>query len=153
MVEKDPSTGLYGVKYTELIPLLVDGFNAQQNTIDSLKQQINDCCSKPTGGKTNRTMNTTTDGSSSEDTQSYMKQNRPNPFNKETVIEYNIVESGNSSILVFDMNGKLLKTIPVKIPGKGSITISANDFQPGMYYYTLIVNDVEIDTKKMILTQ
>jgi hypothetical protein len=79
-------------------------------------------------------------------------QNKPNPFNKQTVIDYNVVEEGSASILVFDMNGKLLKTIPVKIPGKGSITINANDFNPGMYYYSLIVNDKEVDTKKMILT-
>jgi hypothetical protein len=80
-------------------------------------------------------------------------QNKPNPFNKETIIEYNVTQEGTASIIIFDMNGKLLKTIPVKIPGKGSVVISANDLSPGMYYYTLLVNDREVDTKKMILTE
>ncbi|HRG01226.1 MAG TPA: T9SS type A sorting domain-containing protein [Bacteroidia bacterium] len=79
--------------------------------------------------------------------------NKPNPFNKETIIEYNIVETGTASILVFDMNGKLLKTILVKTPGHGSVTINSADLLPGMYYYSLIVNNMEVDTKKMILTQ
>jgi hypothetical protein len=51
------------------------------------------------------------------------------------------------------MNGKLLKTIPIKIPGKGSVIITSNGLPAGMYYYTLVVNDNEVDTKKMILTQ
>ena len=63
------------------------------------------------------------------------------------------MQEGKGSILVFDMNGKLLKTITVKIPGKGSVTITANDLPAGMYYYTLVVNDNEVDTKKMILTE
>jgi len=51
------------------------------------------------------------------------------------------------------MNGKLLKTILVKTPGHGSVTINSADLLPGMYYYSLIVNNMEVDTKKMILTQ
>ena len=145
--------GTKAVSYEMLIGLLIEGFKEQSAKITQLESDLNSCCSKPTGGSKNRTSTSSNNGGSNENEQSYMKQNNPNPFNKETVIEYNIVESGNASILVFDMNGKLLKTIPVKIPGKGNITINANDFNPGMYYYTLIVNEKEVDTKKMILTE
>ena len=32
------------------------------------------------------------------------------------------------------------------------LTISANEMQPGMFLYSLIVDGKEIDTKRMILT-
>jgi hypothetical protein len=144
--------GIKGIAYQNLIPVLIEAIKELDAKNTKLQEDLNSCCTKASGGK-NRTIKNDDGSSSTDDTKSYMKQNKPNPFNKETVIEYNIVESGSASILVFDMNGRLLKTIPVKIPGQGSITINASDFKAGMYYYSLIVNDVEIDTKKMILTE
>ncbi len=146
--------GIKGIMYHGLIPVLIEAIKELDKKNIQLEKRLNNCCSKSSESINDRKMSFTDNiGAANEDIKSYMKQNRPNPFNKETVIEYNIVESGTASILVFDMNGKLLKTISVKIPGKGSVTINANDFNPGMYYYSLIVNDDEVDTKKMILTQ
>jgi hypothetical protein len=125
--------------------------------LDSLKHELDACCTRgiktPTADVNNRTLLNTAPETNNIVTANWLAQNKPNPFNKETVIEYNVVQEGKGSILIFDINGKLLKTIPVKIPGKGSVTITANDLPAGMYYYTLVVNDNEVDTKKMILTQ
>jgi hypothetical protein len=145
--------GIKGIAYQNLIPVLIEAIKELDAKNAKLENDLNTCCSKPKDDNANRNTQNGYDSSINEDTKSYMKQNKPNPFNKETVIEYNILETGSASILVFDMNGKLLKTIVVKIPGKGSATISASDFKAGMYYYSLIVNDKEIDTKKMILTE
>jgi flagellar hook assembly protein FlgD len=38
-------------------------------------------------------------------------QNYPNPFNPTTTIEYEIPIGGNVQILIFDINGRLIKTI------------------------------------------
>jgi hypothetical protein len=149
---KTLNDGTKAVCYEMLVGLLIEGYKEQAAKVDKLQNDLDQCCAK-TNGKTERSINPSSTDNTGNGDRTYLKQNNPNPFNKETIIEYNIIESGNASILVFDMNGKLLKTIPVKIPGKGSITISANDFAAGMYYYSLIVNDTEIDTKKMILTQ
>ena len=145
--------GMKGIMYHSLVPVLIEAIKELDRKNSQLQSDINTCCSKGSDGKSNRLINSTGNADLPEDGTSYLKQNKPNPFNRETVIEYNVTEQGTAGILVFDMNGRLLKTIPVKIPGKGSITISANDFEPGMYYYTLLVNDKEVDTKKMILTQ
>jgi trimeric autotransporter adhesin len=159
---------IYGISYAELVVPLVKAMQEQAVQVDSLKeatqkleatnrelqQQLTDivknCCQQNT-----RTQESGINGTYNQENSAsnWLAQNKPNPFNKETVIEYNVVQQGKGSILIFDMNGKLLKTIAVKIPGKGSVTISANDFVAGMYYYSLVVNDVEVDTKKMILTQ
>lgn len=145
--------GMKGIAYHSIIPVLIEAIKDLDRKNTQLQNDINTCCSKAPDGKNNRLINSSENSNSTEEGKSYLAQNKPNPFNKETVIDYNIVESGTAAILVFDMTGKLLKTVPVKIPGKGSITIQASDLQPGMYHYSLIVNDTEIDTKRMILTQ
>jgi hypothetical protein len=35
----------------------------------------------------------------------------------------------------------------------GGLQISSGELMPGMYFYTLLVNGEEVDTKKMILTE
>lgn len=77
-------------------------------------------------------------------------QNTPNPFKENTVITYNLPKTFNTaSIMVFDMTGELLKTYPIET--ENELTIEGKEFKPGMYIYSLIVNDIEVDTKKMIL--
>lgn len=145
--------GTKAVSYEMLVGLLIEGFKEQSAKVAQLESDLNACCAKNGGKTTQRTINSSNDNSSNINNQSYLFQNKPNPFNKETIIEYNIVEEGTASILLFDMNGKLIKTISVKIPGQGSVIINAKDLNAGMYYYSLIVNDKEIDTKKMIITE
>ena len=47
-----------------------------------------------------------------------------------------------SSILVFDMNGILLKTYPINQSGNGELIINGNELKAGMYIYSLIVNNI-----------
>ena len=51
------------------------------------------------------------------------------------------------------MQGLQLKSYVIFTKGKSDITINGNEFQPGMYLYTLIVDGREIGTKRMILTE
>ncbi len=81
-------------------------------------------------------------------------QNTPNPFNQQTEIQYFLSdEVGNAAILVFDMNGKQLKSYGITQKGKGKIVIYGNDFRAGMYLYSLVADSKIIDTKRMILTE
>ncbi len=164
MVEQD-SSGFFYLNYNELIPLLTQGViiqgnnaNSLQRRFDSLSLVVGQCCQgnqqRLMSHNTNSVSNNGDSNQVPQKQNSYIKQNNPNPFSNETVIEYFLAEkSSNANILVFDMNGKLLKTIKVNDSGKGLVTISARDLQPGMYYYTLITNGIEVDTKKMILTE
>jgi hypothetical protein len=153
-VVKTLPDGTKAVCYEMLVGLLVEAMKEQNATISQLQNDVSNCCAK-----NNQRINTNSnDNGSGKDSElnngSYIKQNSPNPFSKETTIEYFIAEkNANSSVLVFDMNGKLLRTFKLEGNGKGSVMISANDFQPGMYYYSLVVNNKEIGTRKMILTE
>ena len=82
-------------------------------------------------------------------------QNIPNPFNAATTIKYHLVNmNNNASILLFDMSGTLMKTYKLNDGNKDSeLQISAGELKAGMYYYSLVIDEKEIDTKKMILTK
>jgi hypothetical protein len=147
-VVRTADNGIKSVSYSSLIGLLIEAIKEQNQKITQLEDQLDKCCQKAGADVLNRTTGNPNAEINKPETSSWLAQNKPNPFNKETIIEYNVVQEGKASILVFDMNGKLLK-----IPGKGNITISGNDFRAGMYYYSLVVNDAEVDTKKMILTE
>jgi hypothetical protein len=157
-VVKTFKDGTKGVCYEMLVGLLIQGMKEQNNKIAQLQNDLNTCCT----AKTSNRLNTNSPNNPQEGINdiilssggSYIKQNTPNPFNKETSIDYYIAEKGtNSNILIFDMNGKLLKTLRLSGIGNGTVTISGSDLQPGMYYYSLVVGNKEIDTKKMILTE
>jgi len=80
-----------------------------------------------------------------------LEQNYPNPFSGKSVIEYSLPDNEkDASIMVFDLNGGLIKTFNLK-EKSGQIIISSEDFKSGMYLYSLVVRNDEIMTKKMIV--
>ena len=80
-------------------------------------------------------------------------QNSPNPFNNQTEIKYNLPENAeNAAINVYSLNGNMLLSKPLTKTGNGSITISGSELEAGMYIYTLAVNGIEADSKRMIIT-
>jgi len=84
----------------------------------------------------------------------YLTQNAPNPFHTETTIQYHLPATTKSAQLhITDLNGKLLKTIPLQGAGAGSVTIEAGQLSAGTFFYTLVVDGVVVDTKKMLLTK
>jgi len=51
------------------------------------------------------------------------------------------------------MTGTLLKTITINQRGTGQEIISANEFNAGMYLYSLVTDGKIVDTKQMLLTE
>jgi len=143
----DSSMGVLVMNYDEIIPLLVRGYQKQQNTITSLLERV-----EALEQKLNKLQ--TSDGLSNPGDKllSKLEQNKPNPFHESTVIEYSLASNySTASIMIFDLNGSLLQTYPITNRYEGKLTIDGNSFKPGMYLYSLIVDDIEVDTKKMIL--
>lgn len=84
-------------------------------------------------------------------------QNYPNPFNPSTNIKYQIVNNKYVKIVVYDVIGKEIITL---VNGKHSATGGAGTYEvdfdgsnlpSGVYFYSLIVDGIIKDTKKMIL--
>lgn len=80
-------------------------------------------------------------------------QNYPNPFNPNTKIEFSLKEKGLVSIKVYDIVGKEISTLVNKNLQAGSynLTFYGTNYSSGMYFYSLFVDGIRVDTKKMIL--
>lgn len=82
-----------------------------------------------------------------------LEQNYPNPFNPETTIRFAIPKSGNVSLTIYDINGKLVEElIRSRYFDNGVYTVrfDASNLASGTYFYTLSNGKAQI-TKKMLL--
>lgn len=84
-------------------------------------------------------------------------QNYPNPFNPSTVIEYNILERNFVSLKIFDVLGRVVKTLVNQEQGNGFYSVEwngKNDYDngvsSGIYFYRIESGEF-VETKKMIL--
>ncbi len=60
----------------------------------------------------------------------------PNPFSSSTTIDFNLSESKNISILITDVTGRTVKTIPTKNlqSGKSKIELNLSELNSGIYF-------------------
>ncbi|MEI6882409.1 MAG: T9SS type A sorting domain-containing protein, partial [Bacteroidota bacterium] len=79
-------------------------------------------------------------------------QNQPNPFNTGTTIGFRLPESGRASLRVYNMSGRLVKTVVGNFEkGYNEVQMLNNDFgEAGVYWYEL-ETATHSDRKKMIL--
>jgi hypothetical protein len=89
----------------------------------------------------------------------YIDNNYPNPFNPETTIRFGIKEPGHVSLRVYDVSGRLVRTLvngeqtpraegfAVRWDGRNN---EGNPVASGVYFYKLITKNFT-KTKKMVL--
>ena len=87
-------------------------------------------------------------------------QNYPNPFNPETCIEFSNTQPGIISLEIFDITGRLVRSIGNHLFSEGNHHIiwdgknnEGLQSSSGIYFYRLIINDKSTKMKKMILLQ
>jgi len=144
---------LYGLRYAEFVVPLVKAVQelseqnvTLQNQIDKLSELVQILLNKEESEPLPDAKSSSVPGAS-------LKQNAPNPFNSSTTIEYTLPQYFKSAkIVITAMSGRELRQFPVSGAGAGSITISSGSLSSGMYYYSLYVDDILVDTKRMIVT-
>lgn len=82
----------------------------------------------------------------------FLSQNYPNPLNPTTVINYEIPETGNVSLVIFDILGREVETLinEEKPAGRYEIRFDGTRLASGVYFYQLKAGNF-ISTKKLIL--
>lgn len=83
-----------------------------------------------------------------------LSQNYPNPFNPTTTISFAIPKAGNVSLKIFDITGREVASIFNNVPfNAGTIkhTFDGSSLASGVYFYSLIVDNNLIASKKMVL--
>ncbi len=69
-------------------------------------------------------------------------------------LTYNIESNvQDARLYVYDLTGRQVKSYEIQDRGQGALTVKAYELEAGTYIYTLIVDNREIDSKKMILTK
>ena len=81
-----------------------------------------------------------------------LSQNYPNPFNPATTIEFVLPLSGNVTLRVFDVTGRLVsQVVNGKLEaGTHEYLFNTSDLASGVYFYKLISADYS-ETKRMVL--
>ena len=72
-----------------------------------------------------------------------LNQNEPNPFATETLISFELPKSGEATITITDVTGKVVKIVEGDfVKGYNEITIKRSELDAaGLYYYTLLSGD------------
>ncbi len=81
-----------------------------------------------------------------------LEQNYPNPFNPSTKIKFTISDFGFTTLKIYDVLGREIKTLvnEAKSPGTYEVQFEASGFASGIYLYK-IESGSFVQTKKMIL--
>ncbi|MDE7465075.1 MAG: tail fiber domain-containing protein [Muribaculaceae bacterium] len=145
----EDSEGLLSIDYQGFIPVLVDAVKGLRTEAAEMRQTIEEQQKKierlENGGR-NLSQGT-------GENQATLSQNRPNPFRTETEIKCHLPENvSDAFICIYDLNGNQKRRIVLTDRGDVSVTVSANSLNAGLYLYSLIADGVEIDSKRMILT-
>ena len=137
----EDAEGYKSINYDGLIPVLIEALKAQQKQIEAQNQRI---------ATLEKNKINTSSEASNETPQLF--QNQPNPFDQSTLIPYSIPEGvTQAKILVTDLQGKEVMTLPIQKPGKSSVSLQAGRLSKGIYLYTLIVDGSLMDTKRMLI--
>lgn len=144
----DSSRGILAMDYDQITPFLTDATQELyyqtkelETIVDSLVRKVTDLENELYGGDLILT-------------ESVLYQNEPNPFKENTVIKYELPSVYSSaSIMLFNMNGAYVEQFDISGVGEGELTIEGETLEAGMYLYSLVVDDKEIDTKRLILQQ
>lgn len=160
LVHTDKDGYMY-IDYIGMIPLLVNAIGELNAQIEVQNAQIEEL--KADNSELNQAVINTQQPSvdnnqASQIGDNFLKnalyQNHPNPFSTSTTITMSLRSDVTEAVLyIFDMQGALLKTVPVTDRGNVNVTINGGELNAGMYIYSLIADGNEVASKRMILTK
>jgi hypothetical protein len=152
-----------GVNYDHIIPVNTAAIQEQQGIIQNQQNQINElqstvnelmalvesCCAQMDDAKSNIPGNDIR--LNQEKTE--LKQNRPNPFEINTTIDYSLAEGGEVVLAVYNDKGQIVAQLDQGLKASGSYSVlwNASNISQGVYYYSLKVNGVELVKKAVKL--
>ncbi|MDE5574956.1 MAG: tail fiber domain-containing protein [Bacteroidales bacterium] len=157
-------TDMYTLDYVSMIPYLVKAFQETYAENENLRDEVEELreavellkeqLSTPQNTPKNKAPKP---GKSEKEAgaEATLYQNTPNPFSEKTIISYELPERVSSAkILIHSLDGQLIKTYSLSTTaGLGYISVDAGMLSPGMYTYSLSVNNRMVDTKRMVVTE
>ena len=150
VLQESDSLKTLSINYDGFIPILIEAIKELNTELTVSKDLISELQKRLEGMETNGSNNLKS--TSIYNSEAKLFQNIPNPFTTETNIRFELPSDFNDAfILIYNMQGNQIMKKTLNNTDS-QITINGNELQPGMYMYSLIVDNQEIDTLKMILT-
>jgi hypothetical protein len=141
--------GIKTIAYSNMVGLLVEAIKQEDVKINMLQHKVDSLTdvNKQTGANFN-------ENRMGEKREAKLYPCKSCPVNQNATFQcYVPYESKSANLLVFDMNGALKKTILINGKEEQSISVPGGELLAGMYYYSLMIDGNEVDTKKVIVTQ
>jgi hypothetical protein len=127
--------------------MLINAIKDQQSLITNLESRLSEL--ESIIGSINLDDRDNYDIRLSSPENSELSQNRPNPFQESTQIDFNINANAKSARIDFySLSGQLIKSIKID-PSKGTMNVRGTDLKSGTYTYNLVVDNQVVDSKKM----
>ncbi|WP_165571896.1 T9SS type A sorting domain-containing protein [Chryseobacterium sp. JM1] len=121
----------------ETIQLLENRIKNLENTVEELKQML---------------LNKGTSTSLTSSDVAQLSQNVPNPTRNGTNISYYLPDHAKTaSIEVYNISGQLVKSLPLRERGNGTIKLSGSDLPSGTYVYKMTTDGKVTGSKKMVI--
>ena len=82
----------------------------------------------------------------------YLSQNYPNPFNPVTKISFSIPARTFTSLKIYDVSGREIKSFinAITAPGSYTLTFDGAGLSSGIYFYRLVTENY-VESRKMVL--
>ncbi|MBK8226784.1 MAG: tail fiber domain-containing protein [Flavobacteriales bacterium] len=129
-----------GLSTTELIPLLVAGFQEQQAQIAQLQEQLAICCGNPDGSE--QRSGSAVDEEGLTPAQERLLRIAPNPFTDRTTLFCTLERAGRMQLLANSAEGRSLLVLSEgqREAGEFQYEWSTENLAPGVYYITLLLD-------------
>jgi hypothetical protein len=147
------SNGLKTIAYSNMVGLLVEAIKDEDNKVNALQKKLDSCIEATKRISLNQNKK---DNRNESDTsnQARLYPCSACPVDQQMVFHcYVPLKTKNARLMVFDMNGGLKKAITINGKSNQMINVNKGELVPGMYYYSLMIDGNEVDTKKVIMTQ
>lgn len=162
---KTMADSVKAVAYTNIIPINTEAIKANdaritvlEGTIKKLEERINILERQLSSKSSYSLIESYTEDeidsvSNTNMNEGMLYQNTPNPFSVSTQINYTLPETFTSArIVIYDLQGSQKKFYNLGA-NTSSVTVQASELNAGMYLYSLFIDNVLIDTKRMVLTE
>ncbi|MEZ4847411.1 MAG: acetylxylan esterase [Bacteroidia bacterium] len=85
----------------------------------------------------------------------FLGQNYPNPVEGATIIPYELKQSGEVVLNIYDLQGRILSSLPQgrKVSGAHQLELHTEKLAAGQYFYQLRVDDIALGSRKMIVKE
>ncbi|MEM1318808.1 MAG: tail fiber domain-containing protein [Bacteroidota bacterium] len=128
------------MNYDMIIPVLTEALKEQQQTIEQLEERLARLEARNGVGSIPRASSKVG-----------LNQNRPNPFNGVTTIDYELpANMNNAQLVIYDMKGSVLEIFDIEA-GRGSVEYNAKSLSSGVYFYAIEANGENLARKKMVI--